>query len=86
MNNYPLGAENDPNAPWNQPESEEHLVDVTVSITLSKDFQIRVTDGCDLKEAAREQLYLPDEAFEYVNSGRVKTDLKDWIVDDFEVI
>lgn len=44
MDNYPLGAANDPRAPYNQCENPEVEVDVTVSITLSKTVKVLVTD------------------------------------------
>lgn len=44
MDNYPLGAANDPNAPYNQYENPEVEVEVTVSITLSKTVKVLVTD------------------------------------------
>lgn len=44
MSNYPPGAANDPNAPYNQVENPEVEIDVTVSITLSKTVQVLVTD------------------------------------------
>lgn len=44
MNNYPTGAEHDPNAPWNQEEYKPQKVEVTVSITLSKTVEVEVTD------------------------------------------
>lgn len=42
--NYPPGAANDPNAPYNQVDPEEMEIEVTVSITLSKTVKIAVTD------------------------------------------
>lgn len=44
MDNYPLGAANDPRAPYNQHENPEVEIDVTVSITLSKTVKVLVTD------------------------------------------
>lgn len=41
---YPLGAEHDPNAPWNQVDNPEREIEVTVSITLSKTVKIKVSD------------------------------------------
>ena len=41
---YPLGAEHDPNAPWNQEELPEREIEVTVSVTLSKTVKIKVSD------------------------------------------
>lgn len=102
--NYPWGADT-PDAPWNQSEQEPKEVNVTVSITLSKQVTIEVNDykeyedqdedgiyttvdfsDCDLKEAVKRQVYLPHEAHEHINVITVKNDLKDWCVDDFEVI
>lgn len=42
--NYPPGAANDPNAPYNQSEPEGREIEVTVSITLSKTMKVTVTD------------------------------------------
>lgn len=42
--NVPIGADNDPNAPWNQEDNPEKEVEVTVSITLSKTVKIKVSD------------------------------------------
>ena len=42
--NVPIGADNDPNAPWNQGDNPEKEVEVTVSITLSKTVKIKVSD------------------------------------------
>lgn len=41
---YPVGAEYDPKAPWNEIELPEEEVEVTVSITLSKTFKLKVSD------------------------------------------
>lgn len=61
---------------------------VTVSITMSKDFTIS-PEG-NLKDAVRHQVVLPSEAHRIIGILRKGTqaeaDLKDWIVDDFEVV
>ena len=44
MDNYPPGAANDPRAPYNQCENPEVEVEVTVSVTLSKNVKVLVTD------------------------------------------
>lgn len=41
---YPIGAEHDPLAPWNQSEPPEEEIEVLVSITLSKSVKIKVSD------------------------------------------
>ena len=43
--------------------------------------------NCDLKEAVKQQVYLPHEAFKHLAVGhRATEDLRGWEVDDFEVI
>lgn len=105
-NNYPLGAEQDPNAPWKEEDQEEKEIEVTVSVTLSKTLKVNVTDykvidsgvdedglyyedidysECNLKQAVRDQVYLPYEASDYIDYLTVKEDLKGWNIDDFEV-
>ena len=45
MNNYdyPMGADTS-SAPWNQKDNPEMEIEVTVSVTLSKNFTIKVKD------------------------------------------
>ena len=96
--NYPMGAQYDPNAPWNQEEPNDKEIEVTISLTISKTTKIVVPDIKDLddsilKEAVKDQVVLPHE-IEIIkaisgNSSldkRVLKDLSDWIVDDFEII
>ena len=108
MNNYdyPWGADNS-EAPWNQSDPEPRKVNVTVSITLSKQLTIEVDDykeyadidedgnqygeidysECDLKKAVQEQINLPNETYKLVlKDTKYYNDLKNWCVDDFEVI
>lgn len=44
LGDYPLGAANDPRAPWNEEENPEVEIDVLVSITLSKSVKVKVKD------------------------------------------
>ena len=104
--NYPLGAEQDPNAPWKEEDQEDKEIEVTVSVTLSKTFKVSVNDykvidsgvdedglyyedidysECNLKQAVEDQIFLPYEASDYIDSQVVKEDLKGWNIDDFEV-
>ena len=41
---YPLGAANDPRAPYNQKENPKVEISVTVSVTLSKTVKVKVSD------------------------------------------
>lgn len=44
LGDYPLGANYDPRAPWNEDENPEIEIDVAVSITLSKTVKVKVKD------------------------------------------
>lgn len=65
-------------------------VEVTVSITLSKNLFIEVNDYSEqaLKKAVESQVTLPSKAWKHIDKTllKEKKDLKSWIVDDFEVI
>ena len=97
MNNYPPGAANDPDAPYNQPLAEPY--EVTVSMTLSKTFTIdvlkhedRLIDEADI----RLQRFLPDEILKAVSEkdseykklalNQMRSDASDWIVDEIAIV
>ena len=97
MNNYPPGAANDPDAPYNQPLAEPY--EVTVSMTLSKTFTVdvlkhedRLIDEADI----RLQRFLPDEILKLVSEkdseykklilNQMRNDASDWIVDDIAIV
>ena len=74
---YPLGAQYDSRAPYNEKPLPEKEVEVLVSITLSKSFKIKVSDynvingredfsDTDLKGAVEEQIVLHNEAHKLV--------------------
>ena len=52
MSNLPAGAENDPRAPWNEPEVEYETLDLEVSLTVTKSISIEVVRGSDNIEIA----------------------------------
>lgn len=104
--NYPVGSDNS-TAPWNQEEIEPKDIEVTISITLSKTVVLSVDDytnlagetdyfNCNLNKAAKEQLFLPQDAGTIIQSiadGKNKihlqaiaNDLSNWCVDEMEVI
>lgn len=104
---YPPGAEYDKSAPYNEVETPEKEVEVTVSITLSKTVKIKVSDyitsgvevdedgnkyedidysECDLKKAVEEQIILPNKAYNYMVNKKAYENMKDWNIDDFEVV
>ena len=41
---YPMGAEFDKNAPYNQGDPEPIEIEVTVSVTMSKTVKVKVND------------------------------------------
>jgi len=97
MDNYPPGAANDPDAPYNQPLAEPY--EVTVSMTLSKTFTVDVLKYEDrlVNEAdVRLQHFLPDEILNTVSKpdteyrkillSQMKTDASDWSVDDIAIV
>ena len=82
--NYPIMSQHEwDNSPWNEEEQPYKEVEVTVSITVSKTMKIPVNDyvmyedggidftDCNLKKAVEENVEFP---------------LKDWNLDEFEVI
>ena len=83
---YPPGADTE-DAPWNQVDNPEREIEVTVSVTLSKTVKIKVSDY----EITEEQIVLPQKAWDYIAPKSKKDvkaifDLKDWNVDDFEIV
>lgn len=76
MNNYdyPVGADNS-SAPWNESSNPPEEIEVTISMCISKTVTIKVTDyevtkeddaieydfsECDLVQAIKDQIKLPD--------------------------
>ena len=97
MDNYPPGAANDPDAPYNQPLAEPY--EVTVSMTLSKTFTIDVLKYEDrlVNEAdVRLQHFLPDEILKAVSKhdteyrkillNQMRNDASDWTIDDIAIV
>ena len=95
MSNVPIGAEYDPNAPWNQVDPEPRKVEVTVSITLSKTVEVEVTDyiaeedydedgyngiNYDYSECDLEQAVR-----DQVTLPNSVGEFNDWVEDDFAV-
>ena len=71
IGNYPPGAANDPEAPWNQEDPPEKLFSITVSCSLSKDVDVASTDYNDYDELECpwddyiESEYTPSEIIEF---------------------
>lgn len=88
MSNYPPGAENDPNAPYNEPLIPDQEFEAEVLITLSKkvkvysdEYNVQVFDEQPyyfiskeaLENAVKDQITLPNEI------------LKDWKLENLEI-
>lgn len=92
---YPVGAEFDRNAPYNQPIIEPVEVEVDIVVTMSLRTKIKVDDYDVYKEWDDDQGYVPTIDFENCNltkqaEEQVKLptntkEFKDWILDDFFV-
>ena len=94
MNNYdyPVGADNDPEAPWNEKSNKPKKVEVTVSITLSKTVEVEVDDNTT-EEINEDGIYSTIYNFDNCDleqAVRDQIDLpskkySDWSEDDFVV-
>ena len=94
MNNYdyPIGADNNPEAPWNEKSNKPKKVEVTVSITLSKTVEVEV-DDYTTEETNEDGCYGVTYYFDESNleqAVRSQIDLpskkySDWSEDDFVV-
>ena len=64
LGGYPLGAENDPRAPFNEKPKKIVSVNVTISVTYSKTLDIAAPEGytdADLREIVEEMGILPND-------------------------
>ena len=94
MNNYdyPVGADNNPEAPWNEKSNKPKKVEVTVSITLSKTVEVEV-DDYSIEETNEDGYHGVTYYFDESNleqAVRSQIDLpskkySDWSEDDFVV-
>ena len=74
MSNYPLGAKDDPRAPWNEKPIRAEVIEVEVVLTVSKNVTLKVpvdADNMDINVAVDN----------YINA--VYND-EDWILGDHD--
>lgn len=71
MGNYPPGAANSPDAPWNQEDPPEKVFTVTVSCSISKDIDVTSTEydsydklDCPWNDYSASE-YTPSEIIEF---------------------
>lgn len=93
MSNYPLGAEYDSRAPYNQSD-DPITIEVLVSVTISKSVKIQVSDYEVNKEIDEDGIAYADydcsecnltEAFED-QYGKITSQFPDWDIDDYEIM
>lgn len=95
LGGYPMGAQNDPNAPYNEKENPEIEVEVTVSITLSKTFKIKTDqyneefygkdeDGFPIISRSFDKCAIDEQAQE--KTSQELNISKDWNIDEFVTI
>lgn len=91
---YPLGARDDPRAPYNQKELPEREIEVCVSITVHKTYKLKVKDYTIVNEGKDEDgnyfcdvdygdCHLYDAFVEQYPNFEKDTD---WNIDEFEII
>ncbi len=95
MSNVPIGAEYDPNAPWNQEDPKPQKIEVTVSITLSKTVEVEVTDYTAEEDYDEDGYHGINYDYSECNLEQAVRDqvtlpnsvgeFNDWIEDDFAV-
>ena len=96
MNNeyYPIGAGNDPDAPYNVKEQEPRTITVTISMSLSKTVEIEVDDYEETVEQDEDGTY--NSYYDYSNSNLYEAakkqiklpneTFKDWDEDDVAIV
>lgn len=95
MSNVPIGAEYDPNAPWNQEDPKPQKIEVTVSITLSKTVEIEVNDYTaeeEIDEDGNHNVYydysecnLEQAVRDQIPLPTDESRFNDWVEDDFAI-
>lgn len=58
---YPLGAEHDPRAPWNEQDEQEQEFEVELSYNLQRRMTVRAEDEDDIHDTAEDMSYSPQE-------------------------
>ncbi len=52
MSNYPLGAKDDPRAPWNEKPMKAEVVEVEVVLTVSRNVTLKVPIDADVLDVS----------------------------------
>nr|DAY45758.1 MAG TPA: hypothetical protein [Crassvirales sp.] len=80
--NYPLGAEYDKDAPWNEKE-DLTTIEVCVSLCVSKSLSIPISS----RDLEGDPEYVDNYLYDAVEQ-KIKEEIKDkqWIIDNLEII
>ena len=74
MSNYPLGAKDDPRAPWNEKPVRTEEIEVEVVLTVSRNVTLKVPIDADVLDVSIAVENYVDNVY----------DNEDWIVDDVD--
>ena len=74
MSNYPLGAKDDPRAPWNEKPIRTEEIEVEVVLTVSRNVSLKVPIGADIMD-------ISIAVDNYVNNVY---DNEDWTVNEID--
>lgn len=74
MSNYPLGAKDDPRAPWNEKPIRAEVVEVEVVLTVSRNATLKVPIDADIMD-------ISIAVDNYVNNVY---DNEDWTVNEID--
>ena len=95
LGGYPMGAQYDPNAPFNQEKPQEEEITATVSITLSKTIQL-FTSQYTKEYLGKDENGIPEFSYKFDNAEilqQIKSVVEkelhidtSWNIDEFEVI
>ena len=90
MDNYPLGSDKDPNAPWKQEDLPEEEVEVDVYVGLCKRVRLKVTDYErrieDLDGEPYVELDFSNCNLYAAASEQLDLDFGDWTVEELDII
>ena len=89
MDNLPLGAKYDKNAPWNQEDNPEKEIEADIVITLTKRVKLKVNDYIISDEGVDEDGHYIDLDFANCDIYRAAQDqldlnFGDWTITEFD--
>lgn len=87
MSSYPMGAEYDSNAPWNQREIEPKKVSELIPVWLTDDIQVEVVFNLEILEDNDQDLIINIVGYNYdYFMDEWRGDVSDFIYDNYSYI